>query len=168
MHKKILLSGFLLLAACAETVSVENKWDPNEAVYATRSGSAVISGQGFLRQRGGGVVTCAGSAVIMLPVTAFTVELVQKTTGSPQGGVQGAFSPRLPELQNIDMSRHGRISQCDANGDFQFSNIPAGEWYVTTDVRWTVGDNIIPEGGSIVRRIKVGSGERKRVILSSM
>jgi len=41
-----------------------------------QAGDNNVKGQGFLRQQGGGVVTFAGSAVMMLPATSFFREAI--------------------------------------------------------------------------------------------
>ena len=45
--------------------------DLGSAKYALDSRNALIEGSGFLRQRGGNVITCAGSPVWLVPNTPF-------------------------------------------------------------------------------------------------
>jgi hypothetical protein len=51
------------------------------------SGTATIKGQAFLRQKGGGVVTCAGSDVKLMPATNyFKAAVAQARMGAQANG----------------------------------------------------------------------------------
>lgn len=71
----ICLSLFSLSVSCA-TVSPPPQWTPgneaSEAEYAPflKKGTARLSGQAFLAQRGGGVVMAAGRTVTLDPATS--------------------------------------------------------------------------------------------------
>lgn len=113
-----------------------------------KAGSASLTGQAFLRQQGGGVVTCAGSDVILLPATPFFQEVVSimRTGREPQ------VARPLTEYTALY-----RKSQCDAQGNFVFANVPAGKYILMTQVQWVVGYNA--QGGVLHREIDIpGSG----------
>jgi hypothetical protein len=58
---------------------------------------------------------------------------------------------------------------CDAQGNFRFERVPAGDFYVVTIVRWGVpsGGITLPQGGALMRRISVAPGQSVSVLLSS-
>ncbi len=142
----LLASGFLL-AACApqqETIHLSNTFDPSEAEFILTDGTATIDGQSFLRQSGGGVVTCAGSPVTLLPKTKYSDERVQHLYGNMLSGIHyGLFPKFVPN--SSDYYRLTRTAQCDAQGNFEFSNVPAGKFYIGARVEWVIAE--VQQGG---------------------
>lgn len=153
-----------LLAACAP-IEVETPFDAREVAFVQRPGTAVVEGQAFLRQRGGGVVTCAGAGVVLVPAGGYATEYFTKAFGRRAGGLAGPLTG-APSSVPPDFVTYALKGQCDAGGNFAFSRVPAGEYYLISQVTWTVGNNIIPEGGVIGRRISVAQGSRQRVLLA--
>lgn len=90
------------------------------------TGPSTLRGQAFLRTVGGDVKTCAGRDVLLVPASAYFDELIRKV-GS---GV------------NVEADRRAlaliRKSICDAQGNFQFAQLPVGQWYVIAKVTWGV------------------------------
>jgi hypothetical protein len=60
-----------------------------------------------------------------------------------------------------------RTAMCDAEGDFAFQGVKAGEFYVLTQILWTVGDSWFPEGGKVAQLVTVSGGQPKTVLLSN-
>lgn len=169
MRNKVILAALatLTLAACAgRVVETTVPFDPNEVSYINQRGSADIEGQAFFRQRGGGVVTCAGEEVRLAPAGEYTTQRMTQIYGSAQGGrvnvLQGVSQDNL-DPGYLSMMR---TSVCDAEGDFIFSNVANGDYYVLTRVLWTVGDSFIPEGGGLAQRVQVRDGQDVRVLLN--
>lgn len=168
MQKRILL-GFLLVAAglfssCAP-MEISSKFDPNQAEFINRQGSATVIGQAFLRQRGGGIVTCAGSGAALIPATDYATELFTNAFGNREGGVAGFFV-MAPQNMPSDFLKYSRKSSCDVSGSFSFAGVPAGSYYLISQVTWYVGGSIVPEGGVVGRRIQVRNGVTQNVIVS--
>jgi hypothetical protein len=91
----------------------------------TGSGSANLRGQAFLKTVGGDVKTCAGSDVYLLPATPYVVQLISRAHPT-----EATLDPRL--------SKQFRHSLCDAQGNFEFHNLPTGRWFIDTSVTWGV------------------------------
>lgn len=106
---------------------------------------ASVYGQAFLRQQGGGVVTCAGSPVMLVPDTPYFREAVLKPMF-----VHGAKHHPMPP----DASAMVAKTTCDASGDFEFHNIPRGSWLVATTVAWVIAGEA--QGGGLVSKVEVG------------
>ena len=122
-------------------------------------GNATIRGQGFLRQRGGTVVTAAGSSVYLNPSTSYSAEWYTCALA----GV--ALQP--PDER---AAKYVRQAQADAEGRFTFRDLPAGEYFVLTSVSWDapVGykGGMVTQGGVVGSLVVVGEGESKDVILT--
>jgi hypothetical protein len=151
--------AFIVLVGCAQTRPVKPisaKFDPAEYSPYQASGPGTIVGQGFLRQKGGGVVTCAGSKVLLVPATAFTREVVQIfVTG---------WQPDMSNLTGLRAEGAMRESMCDAQGNFRFESLAAKQWIVMTEVKWAIGYEA--QGGAIGREVSVTPEGVTQVLLT--
>lgn len=151
-----------LVSACASPpYEIKAPFDPAEFAIAEQTGTGVIEGQAFMRQRGGGVVTAAGNEVVLVPANRYTEEMARAV----QMGLQaGGWANLVPEYH-----LYTRAEIAGVDGDFRFENVPAGDWIIATQVMWSVplgGYYSSIEGGSLVQKISLSEGEIERVILS--
>lgn len=128
-----------------------------DSVTASRyniRGTGAIRGSALLRQQGGGVVTCAGNDVILMPDIPFVREALRivadggKPVANPPGTYPNAF----------------RQGFCDAQGFFEFRELAAGQWVVLTEVQWTVGYS--RQGGVLAQYVTLADGEDKQIVLN--
>ncbi|SLN19906.1 hypothetical protein ROJ8625_00696 [Roseivivax jejudonensis] len=166
MRRILVGASMLALAACVQTIETTTPFDPNEVAFINQRGAADITGQAFLRQAGGGVVTCAGEQVQLIPAGTFAKERLSQLYGSVQGGRIGTMVGASQENVDPRYLEMVRTSQCDAEGDFEFRNVANGDYYVLSGVRWTVPGSYIPEGGSMAKLVQVRSGQDQRVLLN--
>jgi hypothetical protein len=129
------------------------------ALPVKNSGTATITGQAFLRTVGGDVKTAAGQVVMLNPETSYSDFWYQKSYLSNQKMEES--DPRLlPYIyQTI----------ADADGRFKFGNVPAGKYFLTTQVVWRVPmayGVLVPTGGWISRLVSVEDGKEIEVILT--
>ena len=164
--KLAILLSLVIVAACGREIETTSPFNASEVAYINQRGAATISGQAFLRQRGGGVVTCAATNVQLIPAGQFAKERMSQIYGSVNGGritvLQGVSQKNVPP-QYLSMVR---VAPCDAEGDFSFSRVANGDYYLVAAVTWYAGDAIIPEGGSIAKLIQVRGGRSQRFILN--
>jgi hypothetical protein len=152
-----LLTAALTGCAIRPPVKMQTAFDAEEHRPYAQTGANTIKGQGFLRQQGGGVVTCAGSTVLLMPATSFFREFINHYR-----------SGRNPELGGVGVDPGLRAmikqSQCDAQGNFAFSSLPDGRWFVVTEVKWTV--RYAQQGGALMQELSVANGETAQVLLT--
>jgi hypothetical protein len=167
----LVLSTFL--AGCApQVIPVTTRFNASEVEFIRRPGTAVVSGQGFMRQRGGGIVTCGGEEVRLIPFTEYSAERMTIFYGNDTSGFRdirtSAFG-RIPEPAPPEFLEASLDTRCDAQGNFSFENVPAGSYFVVTKVQWEVptGYFSIQQGGHLMRRVTVADGQRVRVLLSN-
>lgn len=151
------------VSACVKPLEAFETFDPGQAAYIQQAGPNTIVGQAFLRQRGGGVVTCAGESVSLIPATRFSSERIGFLYGTTETAARGNLMRRLSPAPS-DYQRYMRRSQCDAEGRFLFENTPDGDYFITTDVIWVVGDDM--EGGPVMSPVSVRGGENRRLIIA--
>lgn len=146
------------LAGCALPVPPQQMHLPpfaaDEHAAHFGAGGGAVRGQAFLRQRGGGVVTCAGAEVILMPATPYFREIVRQLTAGvhPSGA--------MPQAAKLLVSR----SRCDAQGGFAFENLPRAKWLVLTEVRWQVGYR--REGGALASEVDAPGEGIAQIVLS--
>lgn len=165
MKRFAIIALFSLISGCGVPIEVAAPFDKNEVAYIHQQGSATLTGQAFLRQNGGGVVTCAGSKVALLPAGAYTKEFVTKAFGNVQGGKVNAL--QVSQINHPDgFTKQRRETICDAEGDFEFKNVANGDYYVASIVTWNVGGSIIPEGGGLIKFVRISGGRSQRLLLN--
>ena len=105
--------------------------------YAKR-GANGINGKAVLTEKGGGVATCAGSRVLLMPATSYFREIFWHM-------IVAGSEPTPPRETHPDLKNMIRRTQCDGQGRFSFSEIPDGAWFLLTQVNATHGSMWIGE-----------------------
>ena len=119
-------------------VKMQTRFDYSEHEPYSKPGENGISGQAFLTQEGNTVVTCAGSRVLLLPATSYFREMFWHM-------IVAGSEPDPPENPYPSLKTMIRRTQCDAQGNFSFSEIPDGTWFVLTQVNAKPGAVLITE-----------------------
>ena len=131
-----------------------------------KTGANTVTGQAFLTQNGGGVVTCTGQSVLMYPDT----EYFNQSDSDIAKGCQ------LPNDVDNTINAFYKSSQCDAQGNFDFYKVPAGNYIISVNVSWNVSsvksignyyytDNE-KQGGFLSKKVTVQDGEINKFIIS--
>src|SRR5690606_24754371 len=161
------------LVGCAsmqpQTYIISGEFDEQYARQQIADGEGSILGTAFLRQQGGGVVTCAGQDTHLIPITGYATDRLTQIYGSePLIGSTSyrdartmgpvTFVPDIPAYREST-----KVTKCDAQGNFEFANIKDGEYYITTGVVWVVGAR---QGGALATKVKVHNGKSSKVIMT--
>jgi hypothetical protein len=118
-------------------VKMKTKFDYSEHKPYAEPGENAISGQAFLTQQGSSVVTCAGSRVLLLPATSYYREMFAHIIAGSE--------PEPPDTPYPSLKSMIRRTECDAQGNFWFSEIPDGKWFILTQVNARHGGVLITE-----------------------
>jgi hypothetical protein len=156
VFRAVVFAGAAVVAACApQEQKIASTLTEAELAPYRKPGQTTVRGQAFLRQQGGGVVTCAGEAVQLAPLTGTMRESLQVARACKRVVVSGPtqIGPRIT-----------RTSTCDAQGNFRFDSIPSGEWVLITKVRWLVGG--AQQGGELAKEISVPSKGTAETLLA--
>ena len=147
-----------LVTGCAtQPYVIQNPFDANEAAWSQQSGNALVKGQAFLKTRGGDVKTCAGNPVTIVPKTRRSTEM------------QAAFERGVNNFANAEVRPgFGHTTRCDAQGNFTFANLPAGDWYVRTAVVWEAPGKYVsfPQGGVVTGSVTTHPGQTSDLIVT--
>lgn len=151
-----------------ENVKTNSSFDAGQAAAMLNKGNATIKGSGLIRQNGGGVVTCAGSEVQMIPATEYAKERIAAIYGNTNRGHKelGLFT-RATKFENEPAAyrQDMRTTNCDAQGTFVFHDVAKGEFFLVTVITWMVG-NYNRQGGAIMQRVSISDDETKEIVLA--
>jgi hypothetical protein len=159
------LTGILIVTLCAcgcqETPPVARIPFP-QAEYAAlpKTGTGVVRGQAFLKTRGGDVKTAAGSLVWLNPATSYAEQWYE--VGYLKDSPLEPVDPRVRQY-NLE-------TVADAEGRFEFRNVPPGDYFLATQVVWEAPTGYrgspVPQGGLVAKRITVRDGQEQQVVLT--
>lgn len=172
-YKVLVALPLFLLAGCAvppkPPISLQNTFDVEQAKALLLKGTNTVKGSALIRQRNGGVVTCAGYTVWLTPYTAYAAERIKHFYGNHSKGYVNftdmpTFVTTHPQYFSL-----GKEAKCNAQGFFEFKDIADGDFFVTAEVSWQVPINQYRsewQGGFLMQQVTVGGGEIKELVLA--
>lgn len=177
MKQKYLFFAILLLSGCSytHTYNINSPFSYDETSKLLRKGSNTVKGQAFMRQANGGVVTCAGYDVNLIPVTDYSSERMQASYLSTLEGYNPAYSWNGYAINYIFIPDEAQYHQlmrtttCDAQGNFKFKNVSKGDFFITAKVQWQVPgayNSSYMQGGALMKKISVTEDGTTEVIIS--
>lgn len=159
MKKIEFIAICLLMVGCAVPLQPRNISFNND--YFSRyagAGDSKIVGQAFLKTRGGEVRYGAGNEVRLIPVTPYTQE-------DFDGGIVRG-EPLTPVDSRV--FQYIRKAIVGGQGDFEFKDLPAGDYIVTCIITWEVPGRygLTPTGAVAYATVSVKSGETAKAIVT--
>ena len=154
-------------APSVKEVSIASQFEADKAREMSQGkGNNTIKGSALMRQSGGGVVTCAGKTVSLVPAIAYAKEKIQAVYGNTQRGAVSYYDAFLIVFSpDIPYETFSRSSICDAQGFFKFEEVPDGEYFVTVVITWS-GGSYLTQGGYLMQRVEVKEGKAVEVVLA--
>lgn len=151
-----------LVVGCASFQPIERPpFNESEYMSLAKQGTGMVRGQVFLLTRGGDVKYGAGSEVSLNPVTTYSKFWFE----------EGYSKNRHMALAEPDNRQDKYIitTQADGGGNFEFTAVPAGRYYLTSAVHWETPTGMfssIHHGDIIAKEIEVKDGDTVRVMLT--
>lgn len=145
------------------TVTLNSTFNEEEAKSLLIDGTNTIQGNAFMRQSGGGIVTCAGNEVSLVPITAYATERIVALYGNSEMGISQRkllFMPNSEAYKNLVKN-----VKCNSQGNFKFEKVADGTFYVTASVLWQIGNTI--QGGALMKKVSVKNGEIQDIIMAN-
>ena len=166
-----MIAGALMVTGCATVpptdVPISAEFSKSDIVWFDGAGDGTLEGSAFLRTKGGTVKTCAGYDVQLLPYSSYAAERMRFIYGSETSG--HLFGPRRAWKFNPDepdFYKSLKKTVCNANGEFQYKGLPAGDYYIIAKVTWDIG-KVFDEGGTLMRKISIASNATETVTLTA-
>lgn len=146
-------------------------FDKAQADRLLQKGTNTIKGSALMRQVGGGVVSCAGQAVTLVPSTAYARERMRYLYGNEERGYlsSAALQMNPTPFENSDpaYASANRQVQCDAQGNFKFDGVADGDFHLISQITWKANPNsLFFEGGTMMRFVKLQGGETKELVIA--
>jgi hypothetical protein len=139
-------------------VQLNSQFNADEIKWVREPGDSSVSGKVFLTLKDGSKKGCAGFTIELLPVTTYSSERILKTYGNTLHG-QVLLEDKPPKFTPDAKEYHELLlkSTCNAKNEFEFTQVPAGEYYVMAFIIWdqTSETGTIKTGGAVMKRIKV-------------
>jgi len=161
-----------LMSSCATPqppappTQLTSPFNANDVAWSAVSGTATVEGTAAL-SAGAETHTCAGGEAQMFAAAPYAAEMMRIVFGSDVRGYAPVASARYPGNVADDFKKTVRRAACDSEGHFRFDRVPAGRWYVFSNVIFrSAGGDAAPQGGALMRRIDVGSGADVKVLLA--
>lgn len=176
MKKIALVLCALTLVACGTRqpqpkIQLHTMFNTEQAQQLMREGTNTIKGSALMRQVSGGVVTCAGQFVGLVPATTYAYERIRHLYGSDLSGTRNAFlaqnNPDPFESTDPNYTEMQKRTLCDAQGFFKFEKLADGEFFILSSVSWKANPNSMYfEGGWMMKRVAVKGGEVKEIVMA--
>lgn len=161
----------VLLAGCVgmpqiQTIPLSESFDEEKAQSMIEPGPNTVSGSALIRQDGGGIVTCAGNEVYLVPATAYAKERVSYLYANYTKGYKPymqamriQFTPDEPAYRSLT-----KQTRCDAQGNFEFTDVANGDFYLSTHIVWNV--SYTKQGGMLMQRVMLNDGQHEKVVMT--
>lgn len=159
------LAAVVLAASAA--AQAQPAFNAADVAWSRAAGTATVEGRAEVPNPGGQPQGCAGGEAQLVPADPYATSMMRFIFGNDARGYAPFATARYPSEIAADFRNTVRRIGCDAEGRFRFDAVPAGRWYVFTNVvfRSARGD-AEPMGGSLMQRIDVTDGARTSVLLT--
>lgn len=172
--------AILALAACTASgpARIATPFDEEAARAMLRPGTNQVNGRVMAELSSGTLVTCANNVVTLVPVTPYAREWAirfYELDSGRYGTLDAAYrmDGREPavKFQGAEAFYSAtRTTRCDEDGNFAFSNVANGEFFVVAKTRWLGKDHDYydfmygvndaqEEEGSVMERVRVRGNE---------
>lgn len=143
--------------ASAPTFSGPVNFSPAEFAWSQRAGANIIAGKVAYRQ-GSVRYTCAGSAVVLTPETAWSSRRMAVLYGATDRAAlpSDEVRARTPRAPPGDAGPFVKRTTCDDADQFAFGSLPDGAWYAITVVK-PVG--VTAPSMALMKRVVVRGGK---------
>lgn len=145
----------LLGCAAPQPYRLQSSFSEAEMALYLQGGTASISGQAFMKTAGGDVKYGAGNTITLIPGTKYSHEILAN----------------LPRVMTPPIDPRWRktfiATVADGTGNFEFSGLAPGEYYLETTITWKLPDRMQTETGGVVRKVlTLKSGEKMKFMLT--
>lgn len=156
----VLLFVILLFGCIQSPDKIMSSLNENELALYLKKGTASIVGQAYRKTKGREVKYGAGVFIYLMPVCSYTSEFIK-----------GVSTGQRDETIDHRLNAYIRKTVGDAEGRFEFLNLPAGSYYVFTVINWEGGagykGSLERTSGVIYRPVSVSEGEKVKVIVTN-
>lgn len=151
-------------------VPVMSDFSDEEVGWFKNSGNGAIKGSSRFKSKTGEIRFGNEFGIELMPVSAYTEERLDKIYNSKTTGYVH-LEDGVPRFIPDPAGYHETMkTMCNEKGDFEFTNLPKGEYYVIAFMIWDqkTGDDILKKtGGGIMQRVSLAEGEAEVIEMSN-
>jgi hypothetical protein len=162
---RFLVAAFSCSAPCVaeESVKLDSVFNIDDVNFVKLPGNSTVTGTASIKLADGTIKNCAGFNMELLPIAAYSKERIVRTYGNDQQGQilleqnPPKFIPDVPEYHDTLIK-----GACDEHGEFRFSNVPAGDYFVMAFIIWEDTSGATPRkiGGAAMKRVHVAANSQ--------
>ena len=152
-YQNVPTTPIFIISASTDSLSQTN-FPEGQYQSLEKNGKTEITGQAFLKTRGGDVKYAAGNKVFLEPATPFAKDYYKNQPHSPYPLT--ADNPRA--------AAYSRVTTADAQGKFAFKGIPPGDYFIVTSVTWEVAGKV--QGGNLIKAVTIKNEPSLNFIIS--
>jgi hypothetical protein len=152
-----LLVVILLISACTPTYNIKSAFDVTKFEPYNKKGTGKVTGQAFLKTKGGDVKYGAGEEIKLVPSNSYTQEIWEAVRKG-----------KTLENRDYRLGDYIRKTIADGSGHFIFESIPAGTYLIQCEVYWEIPSyySTITTGETIIKSITVQEGKTTDVMVT--
>ena len=153
------------LVAASTAVQHQNiTFDEGKAAMLMLDGQNTITGTANAKLPDGTIVSCAGMNIQLIPVTEYATVRMKEIYGETGEGFRSLSAGKNNNPEPVkEYVKLTKKTKCDIGGNFKFSNIANGSFYVAGSILSGYGPTA--KGGNIARIITLSNGENKIIDL---
>lgn len=149
-------------------IPMENDWDSEKVAWYFEKGKGTIKGVAKLKTKEGKILLGSDYTIELLPKSPYTEERLSTIYQSSMGGVV-YLKDGVPKFVPDPKEYHNnKATKCNEKGEFEFTNLPKGEYYVIAFMMKD-GDDIYrtPVGAGIMQYVALTNVEEQSVELNN-
>lgn len=162
-YKLLLIIIGLLFFNCSDkkktkndtTITIVNDFDYEEVSWFKTKGNSKIKGIAKFKSKSGDIRFGEEFRIELMPNCSYTEERLNKIYNDKDSGyihIEDGISKFIPDPEGY----HDTIkTMCNKNGEFEFNNLPPGDYYIIAFMLWE------KTGGGIMKHIILSENETK-------
>ncbi len=138
-------------------IVIENKFSEETVSWFKTKGNGTIKGVAKFKSISNDIKFGDEFRIELMPNCLYTEERLQNIYNSKTSGFVYVENG-IPKFTPDPKGYHDTIkTMCNANGEFEFNNLPPGEYYLIAFMLWD------KTGGGIMKRVKLTVGDIKTI-----
>ena len=123
-----LLAMLLMGCSTSRLPVVMPEFQQAEYDVLSKTGSGGVKGQAFMKTKGGEFKEADGDKVTLRPKTEYARKLAMLPAS--------LYKCQVVSTVRLKVCDYDRTTMADSEGRFEFTDVPDGTYYVTTEVSW--------------------------------
>ncbi|WP_299241676.1 hypothetical protein [uncultured Aquimarina sp.] len=137
------------------TITIQNEFNEDDVSWFRNTGASTIKGIAKFKSKSGDIRFGKDFRIELNPYSAYTKERLNHIYKNDDSGyvyIENGIPKFIPDPEGYHKTRK---IMCNEKGEFEFNDLPAGDYYVIAFMLWD------ETGGGIMQHIKLSDNETK-------